>query len=591
VQSVKVIFAIHDSARYYYDSKKWELHFTFCRDVFGYPKSHADFNREQYSASPQRRYYCASINYYKASSIYTLEFVAGDQVTAEQISLVWNRVLRTVFFHGTLRFMPTSQTIEAGARALGGRILITTQDEIFAGQNYQPLNEGETYGYLTRIPVESIADTRLGRRMIVLTNGVPNDIPVVAGIITTDFQTPLAHINVLSRNRGTPNMALRNGWADTTLRFLEGKLVYLHVTLDSFSICQASLNEAELFWLKKEPSTPVSLACNDSTPGLCDIRDLDHASISLAGAKAANFGELARISVSGSAPIPLPEGAFAMPFYYYRSHCAAYGIDSMIERMLSDLEFQTDLGKREHMLAQVRDTIESSKLDAALLSAVEAKIRSLSSYTSMRFRSSTNAEDLDEFNGAGLYGSFTGKLGDPSRSIESAVKKVWASLWNIRSVDERDYFRIDQRTVAMGILVHRSFPDELANGVAITKNIYNENLWGLTVNVQRGEVSVVDPPQGVISDQLIFYTMYENPFDTPVIEYLSHSSLTGGKPVLSEEHITELALHLSLIKTWFYLYVYKGWQLTPYPSFAMDVEFKFDAPGGKLYIKQARPYR
>ena len=40
-------------------------------------------------------------------------------------------------------------------------------------------------------------------------DAVPNDISIVAGQITAEFQTPLAHINVLSVNRGTPNMALR----------------------------------------------------------------------------------------------------------------------------------------------------------------------------------------------------------------------------------------------------------------------------------------------------------------------------------------------------------------------------------------------
>ena len=40
------------------------------------------------------------------------------------------------------------------------------------------------------------------------TDDVPNDIPLVGGLITEAFQTPLAHVNVLSQNRGTPNAGL-----------------------------------------------------------------------------------------------------------------------------------------------------------------------------------------------------------------------------------------------------------------------------------------------------------------------------------------------------------------------------------------------
>ena len=56
-------------------------------------------------------------------------------------------------------------------------------------------------------------DLRQGR-MIVLTDDVPNDIPFVGGLITEAFQTPLAHVNVLSQNRGTPNAALLNARQD-----------------------------------------------------------------------------------------------------------------------------------------------------------------------------------------------------------------------------------------------------------------------------------------------------------------------------------------------------------------------------------------
>ena len=49
----------------------------------------------------------------------------------------------------------------------------------------------------------------LGFRDIAVLEVIPNDLSVCTGTITTQFQTPLSHINVLAQNRGTPNMGLR----------------------------------------------------------------------------------------------------------------------------------------------------------------------------------------------------------------------------------------------------------------------------------------------------------------------------------------------------------------------------------------------
>ena len=73
------------------------------------------------------------------------------------------------------------------------------------------------------------------------------------------------------------------------------------------------------------------------------------------------------------------------------------------------------------------------------------------------------------------------------RPMDEAMKKVWASLWSYGAYMERQYFGINQRTVYMGILVHRSFPEEQINGVAITKNLYRDSYFGYVVNAQKGK--------------------------------------------------------------------------------------------------------
>src|SRR5690606_12452291 len=109
--------------------------------------------------------------------------------------------------------------------------------------------------------------------------------------------------------------------------------------------------------------------------------------------------------------------------------------------------------------------------------------------------SSTNAEDLDGFTGAGLYDSKSGDPNDPQRPVLDAVRKVWASVWYFRAFEEREYRSIEHTAVGMGLLVHNSFPEEEANGVALTNNPFDKS--GLDpafyVNVQLGDESVVLP--------------------------------------------------------------------------------------------------
>ena len=71
------------------------------------------------------------------------------------------------------------------------------------------------------------------------------------------------------------------------------------------------------------------------------------------------------------------------------------------------------------MLEKIRDTIKNSPLNDNLLANVLNKMNSDTRFTSYRFRSSTNAEDLNGFNGAGLYSSYSGKLNNVKILIDA----------------------------------------------------------------------------------------------------------------------------------------------------------------------------
>jgi len=278
----------------------------------------------------------------------------------------------------------------------------------------------------------------LGRHALALINGVPNDISVVAGIITTDFQTPLSHINVLSHNRGTPNMALRDGWNNPKLNELLDKLVYLKVTLDSFYVREATLTEAESFWAKKEPTRAQKLAIDTLTTGLVQLSGYDHQRVSTIGGKAANFAELMDVTFQGQ-PLPLPEGAFAVPISYYWNHLKNNQIDDYLKEMLVNPEFKANSTTRAAMLTHLQQLIMEAPADPGLVELIKAKTGTSVPFATYRFRSSTNAEDIEGFNGAGLYSSYSAVQGDPDKTIEGAIRKVWASLLNPPAFEDREY--------------------------------------------------------------------------------------------------------------------------------------------------------
>ncbi len=208
-----------------------------------------------------------------------------------------------------------------------------SSEELFAGQNYQPLNPAETFGYLKKFTLDDLKTQYAGRHDIALLNGIPNDISVVAGIITTDFQTPLSHINVLSHNRGAPNMALRDGWTNPQLEALANKLVYLKVTLDTFELREASLAEAQAFWNIKDPVEEIRMHCDTTTTGIFNLAEANIGSSTVIGGKAANFAELMKVYVTGYGPLPLPENAFAIPFSYYWQHMHTHKLDVLVRKI------------------------------------------------------------------------------------------------------------------------------------------------------------------------------------------------------------------------------------------------------------------
>ncbi len=588
-----VIDRVDDNALYFQDTHQYPLHYDFASAQLsgrGLPvvPMLAAFNTTEYS-SPSRRFVLGSLTHYEGVGEWCYEIAPYDSADAAMITDAYTRIAAAVWFGDDLCFHPTSDAIERVAAELPDSVRVVTTDALYAGVNYQPLNIAEAYG---RLRFAGDPEAYFSFRDIVVLSQVPNDISVVSGIITADFQTPLSHINVLSKNRGTPNMALRGAMEDPALRALENRWVRLKVGPLGYEIEEVEQGVADAWWESNKPAAVQVPGVDRETTTLADIEGIVDpdaedmkAAVKLAtrtyGGKAAHYSVLANIE-----GVPSPK-AFAIPVHYYFAFMALNGFDARVESLLADPEFQADPAVRDTALAALRDDMETAPVDPAFEAALLAKLEADYPGIRMRFRSSTNAEDLDGFTGAGLYTSKSGEPNNPDKPVMNAIRKVWASVWFLRAFDERSYRSIDHAQVGMALLVHRSFPDEEANGVALTNNPFDPS--GLEpafyINVQRGETSIVSPPPGVTADALLYY--FDRP-DQPTT-FISHSSLVPeGEAVLTDAQLFALGQALDRIRTAFAV-AYGGphW-------WAMDCEFKFDGEPGEdppLFVKQARPYQ
>jgi len=603
-KSMKVVLDTVDSNRIYFqDTQLFPIHYEFVsKHLSGnnlpLVSDLATFNKTEYF-SPERRFILGAISFYEEPEIWALELSPYDTAPSDMITLLYNKIKEKAFFGTGLYFHPTSDTVAKEAEKLSGDVKVTTTDDIYKGVSYQPLTLGTGVGQLRFLKATELADSYLSFKDLVVLDEAPNDISVVQGLITEEFQTPLSHVNVLSQNRQTPNMGLKGAMDNELLRALEGKIVELKAEANGWSVREVEIEEAEQFWKEHMPEPVILPPLNLEVKSLVDIEDVTPApldgeslvdkikdSINTFGGKSAHYSILTRI---GNVPI---RKAFAVPMYFYYQFMENNGFFKRIEGFLADENFAADSAVRDEKLTKLREDMINAPVDEDFQTMLREKIEKEYPDHKIRFRTSTNSEDLYGFACAGCYESHSG---NPKKwdTVLDAVKETFASAWLFRTFEERSYYGVDHKSVGMALLVHKNFPDEEANGVAITNNPYDAA--GLDpafyVNVQYGgDVEVVAPPAGVLSDQFLYY--YSQP-NQPT-SYISHSNLVKeGDTVLTKKEIHTLGVALESIHDYFS----KAYGPASGSSewYAMDIEFKFDDeenPGEapELFIKQARPY-
>lgn len=586
VYSVKAVYDLSNSKIYFVNNHYYQYHYDFAEAVLGYAEGLYLFNANNYNEDPKvRDFLLGNINYIPQTNDFFLELSPSDEMDLSSIHTLYEAVQSHLHITDTLFFYAnTPRLMKAYEDNLFTMPVITTE-RIFGTIQYQPIFIGKTRGILKKYKVEELDSLVPDAHEIIILDQTPLVLPRVNGVIVNELQTPLSHLVLLGRNRKIPMAAQVQVWNNAQLDFFLNKTVELEVFKDSFSI-KLTDEEVDI----NQHDKIIQLPMDTSLKEIVDLSAIPDAGIEKIGSKAFHYALLNQITLKKKS-FKVPEYGFAIPYFFYWEHFVKSGASKKLPALLG----AKNMDKEKEILDEMRKLIKSHPVNNGLLKQVENHLNKQTKFQSFRFRSSTNAEDLPEFNGAGLYDSQTAIIGDKEKTVEKTIKKVWASTWSDRAFYERKYFGINQQTIAMGILVHRSFPDEEANGVVVTKNIYR-NTGGITVNVQLGENSVVLPKKGEVTEIFTAYTYSQPPWNGRlIIDYVSFSPLNHYQPILSETEIQQLFLAVNDIKAELLYgnYLYKGKNKKHRPGIytEFDLEFKLMGKKRELYIKQVRAYK
>ncbi|CAD0005993.1 PEP/pyruvate-binding domain-containing protein [Flavobacterium chungangense] len=577
IESVKVIYDLKKQKMYYFNSTLIRLHYDFVTNYLGYSKDLDIFNDNNYSNTDKgREFLLGNLNHIKGTDKWIFELAASDHMPVLLIEHFYHLIASSSFIGKDLKFYLNNPEQTEWFQQQKFKIPCVKSNYIFNEITYQEVVSGSNVGILKQYKIKDLEKTKPSPDEIIILDGTPDILPNVRGIIVNELQTPLSHLVLLGKNRKIPIMAYTTVDKDNNIKKLLSKKVELKIKVDTFFI-----KESNKKIVPKTNTKKKKLVIDSSVTQLVDLSKIPKKGVNYIGSKAQNMAYL--IAASKEFSFKTPEDAHAIPFYFYRKHIQKKNIAPLIKELLA-YPHKDSVQWVNLQLKKIRDAVKKEPIDPNLIAKLNTAFKNVA-FKNFRFRSSTNAEDLDDFNGAGLYDSKTGILGDSIKTFEKAIKQVWASVWNEASYNERELFGIDQQNIAMGVLVHRSFPDELANGVVITKNIFRTNFSGITVNVQKGENSVVKPKKGEVCEQFVIYHFNTGTKDTDFdVDYTSNSNLNNNEPILNRKEINNLFVVSKKIEEKMYRY----WRKNQYHP--VDIEFKIVGKNRELYIKQVRPF-
>jgi hypothetical protein len=471
----KFVVDLKTDAVYYFDVDVYQVHKDFIfKELYKTERTREANRRFDKNYGPNKtEFMMCYLTHHLDSDRWTMAFWEGDLASAAHVTRAYQRMKATFYAGDQVKFRPDSNFQEKVAAQLQG-IPVITNDQLYKSAEYQVFNPGTAIGTLRVVPAGADYEelTFAPDEIVLLPESLP-DITPVAGIVSETFSTPLAHVSLRARAWGIPNVGQKGAiarWGN-----LAGQVVFFEAVGKGMTLRPATADEIAAKDAARQATRAVVLPAADlAAVELRDLGALRAKDVSAYGSKAANLGEIVHAELPG---FQVPPG-FGVPIHYYDAHLRAAGLDQRVAAMLADARFRKDAAYRKAELARLRAAIVAAPLDPGFADKLAVRLADLTGGDGTRgvfVRSSTNAEDLPGFNGAGLYDTIPNVKGSGvfgrhlrhSAALGEALKQVWASVWNLRAYEERELFGIDHTRVYGAALVQIGV-DATAAGVLVT---------------------------------------------------------------------------------------------------------------------------
>jgi pyruvate,water dikinase len=313
------------------------------------------------------------------------------------------------------------------------------------------------------------------------------------------------------------------------------------------------------------------------------------------GGKNASLGEMmVQLSKAG---IRVP-GGFATTADAFREFLAEGGLAARIEARMKGLDAD-DVEALARCGAEIRSWIEATPFSKQFQSEIGKAYQELTGgdeTVSVAVRSSATAEDLPDASFAGQQETFLNIRG--LANVMTALKRVFASLYNDRAISYRIHKGFGHSAVALSAGVQRMARSDLgASGVMFTLDtesgfrdvVFITASWGLGEMVVQGAVNpdefyvhkpmlrggkfpVIRRSLGSKLQKMVFAEQAQAGLSVNTVDV---SDADRNRFCLSDEDVIELAR--------FALKIEEHYQRP------MDIEWAKDGVDGKIVILQARP--
>lgn len=483
-----VLFLVDRASKkvFFADSKHFDFHESFAKSLGRGSESAAEFFRKNY-VDPDRTLFVGTLSYHPEKQKYFFEFTEGDRLTEPLLKEAYADLKAAVF--APIYFKPNSMAQDQ-LRETVAEVPSLPATDFHQAKDLEVFRPGVATGLLKFVARDKRNEV-WEKNAIVIFEEAPIQVSPLRGVITIEPSSPLSHVHMLARSWKIPDVRWKNPPYEglvgqvVTLRVTEGGAVALRKATDQEIKSSTSVEN-------KSVEVPVADLSFRKLSSLSDQRRSDSIRF---GAKSANLGELTQLK-----KIRIPHG-FSIPFAYYADFLSTSGGLSEAKGLLASSEFKNSAEVRRARLAELREKLQKAEMSPELRKAILEKYHGMFGDKGVFVRSSTNAEDLPNFNGAGLYTSVPNVKADDK--LVEAVKTVWASLWNFEAFQAREAAGMDHFKVYAGVLIQLGVNADSA-GVLITRNPFKkDDRESVFINAKKGiGIQVVDGKK--VPEQILF---------------------------------------------------------------------------------------